>query len=70
MLRRVRGGFATRFGVVVLLGLFLALAGNAPNWLWWSQPSGFAIAGIVDAVFGWTLAGIALAAIVRPAQDA
>ena len=70
VLRRVRGGFASRFGVVVLLGVFLAVAGNCQNWLWWTQPTGFAMAGVIDAVLGWAVAGAALAAIVRPAGDA
>lgn len=68
VLARVGGGFGHRFGVAVLLGVFLAVGGRAQDWLWWSQPTGFALPGVIDAVLGWTLAGAVLAAIVRPAQ--
>ena len=54
---------------MILLGVFLALGARAQDWLWWSQPTGFAVAGIVDAVLGWVVAGAVLAAIVRPAAS-
>ena len=69
ILRRIGGGFASRFGTALVLGIFLAVGARAQDWLWWSHPTGFAVAGIVDAVLGWALAGAVLAAIVRPAAE-
>ena len=58
--------YARRVGFVLGLGLFVALIGHANYWNWMHFPADYTVAFIVDVVVGWTLAGLVLAAIVRP----
>jgi len=59
-------GYASRVGFVLGLGIFVALVGHASYWNWMHFPAGYTIAFMVDVIVGWTLAGLAIAAIVRP----
>ena len=52
------------------LGIFVALVGHASYWNWMRFPTDYTIAFIVDVIVGWTLAGLAIAAIVRPEAKA
>ena len=58
--------YAHRVGFVVGLGIFVALVGHAAYWNWMRFPTAYTIHFIVDYVVGWTLTGLAIAAIVRP----
>lgn len=55
-----------RVGFVAGLGIFVALVGHASYWNWMSFPTDYTIAFVVDVVAGWTLAGLVIAAFVRP----
>lgn len=43
---------------------------DLPNWNWFAYPADFTIAAVADKVIAWLLAGVALAAIVRPKPSA
>jgi hypothetical protein len=58
--------FARRVGFVLGLGIFVALTGHASYWNWMRFPTDYTIAFMVDVIVGWTLTGLAIAAIVRP----
>lgn len=58
-------GYGRRVLFVAALGLFATLAQTVPSWVWWSYPTDFAIAEVVDALMAWALAGLAIARIVR-----
>jgi len=62
--------FAGRFMFVVMLGLFAGVTGHLPNWNWWWYPVDFTVMGIVDSVVSWTLAALAMAAIIKPTAGA
>ena len=60
-------------GKVVLVGLLGVLAWasqDASMWIWHDYPQEFTVAALMDAAAGWTLAGIGIAAIVRPRKVA
>lgn len=60
-------GFWKRVGFVTAFGVFLALTAHVAFWNWMRFPTDFVVAFIIDAVVGWFLAGIPIAAIIRPA---
>ena len=50
------------------MGLLAAIMTIVPYWNWYGFPTDFSLAQIIQHTVGWLLAGIALAAIVRPAS--
>ncbi len=62
--------YGYRVGFVVGMGLFTALIGHASYWNWMHFPLDYTVAFVIDNVVGWTLAGLAMAAIVKPAACA
>ncbi len=58
--------YARRVGFILGLGLFVALIGHASYWNWMHFPLDYTLAFVVDVVVGWTLAGLAIGAVVRP----
>jgi hypothetical protein len=67
---QLRPGFAGRVACVTLIGLLAAIMTLVPYWNWYGYPVDFTLAQIAEHTVGWLLAGIALAAIVRPASKA
>ena len=59
-----------RVGFVAAFGIFLALTAHVSYFNWMRFPLDFTLAFIVDAIVGWFLAGLVIAAIVRPPGDA
>jgi len=56
------------FFVIVAGALIAAVITDLANWNWFAYPLDYTIASMADKVIGWALAGLALAAIVRPSQ--
>ncbi len=56
-----------RVGFVSAFGIFLALTAHVAYFNWMHFPPDFTIAFVIDVVVGWFLAGLPIAAIVRPA---
>ena len=52
---------------MTLIGLLASIMTSVPFWNWYGFPTDFTLAQIIETTVGWFLAGIALAAIVRPA---
>jgi hypothetical protein len=63
---QLKPGFIVRVACVTLFGLLAAIMTAVPFWNWYGFPTDFTLAQIVEHTVGWLLAGIALAAIVRP----
>lgn len=59
-----------RVGFVAGLGVFVALVGHMAYWNWMYFPLDYTIAFVVDVVVGWTLAGLAIAALIKPQEIA
>ena len=67
LVSQLRPGFVVRVACVTLLGLLASIMTSVPFWNWYGFPTDFTLAQIAEHTVGWLLAGIALAAIVRPA---
>ena len=63
---QLRPGFFVRVACVTLMGILGAFMTNVPFWNWYGFPIDFTLAQIVEHSVGWFLAGIVLAAIIRP----
>lgn len=66
LLAQTRLGFVGRVLFVTGLGLFGFVISSVPFWNWYGFPVEFTCAQLLEKVIGWFLAGIVLAAIVRP----
>ena len=58
--------FTGRVLFVATLGLFASLAIDVPYWNWYGFPTRYLLSALVDSVVGWGLAGVLLAALIRP----
>ncbi len=63
---QLRPGFVVRVLCVTLLGIFGFVMVCVPYWNWYGFPLDFTIAQAIEHIVGWFLAGLAIAAIVRP----
>jgi hypothetical protein len=59
------GPFLARAGAVGLLGVFEWADVNVSYWNWYKFPTVYTGAALVEQVVGWTLAGLAMALILR-----
>jgi hypothetical protein len=59
-------GFAVRWAVVVLMGIFGWLSISASHYLWYRFPGLWVRDELLAALLEWGVAGLAIAAIVRP----
>jgi hypothetical protein len=66
LLTNVVLGYARRVLFVTLLGVFGFVTVNVPYWNWYGFPTDFTSAQAIEHIVGWFLAGLVLAAIVRP----
>jgi hypothetical protein len=66
LLTQVRSDYLGRVLIVTLLGLIGIVNISVSYWNWYGFPTDFTAAAAIDEVVGWFLAGLALAAIVRP----
>ncbi len=60
------GNYWCRVGFVLGLGIFVALVGHLSYWNWMYFPLGYTVAFMVDVIVGWSIAGLAIAALIRP----
>ncbi len=66
LVTQLRPGFFLRVGSVTLVGILASVMTCVPYWNWYGFPPDFTLAQMAEHVVGWFLAGIVLAAIVRP----
>jgi hypothetical protein len=65
---QLRPGFFVRVACVTLIGVLASVMSDVPFWNWYGFPTDFTLAQLIEHSVGWLLAGIALAAIVRPSS--
>ena len=51
--------------MVTLIGFLIGFLGEMPYWNWWGFSFGYVVVEIADAVIGWFLAGLAIAAVAK-----
>ena len=59
--------FGSRVGFVVVAGVLAAIATNIPHWNWYAFNGTFTMSTIFMEIAGFLLAGLAIAAILKPA---
>jgi hypothetical protein len=64
------GPYLVRVTYCGMLGIFLSFAVYLSEWNWVGYPPDYTIGMIVDAVAGWLLAGLGIAAIVKMKKEA
>ena len=60
--------FAGRARVGFLMGLFAGLVGPMINWNFMGAPTDWSLFLVMDTLVTWTLAGIGVAAVLKPAE--
>ena len=63
------GSCARRVAIVASLGLFSWLAISIEQWDWYEFPFNFVALDAINQVIGWTLAGLLMAKMIRPANQ-
>lgn len=61
------GGFVSRVGFIVLLGVLAGVMINIQYWNWYGFPANYTVATIADKIIGFVVVGLVAAAIVQPA---
>ena len=69
VLTQVRSGYLGRVLCVTLMGVFAFAVVCVPYWNWYGFPLDFTIGQAAVHIVGWLLAGLVLAAIVRPVKE-
>ncbi len=49
---------------ITVIGILIALSANLPYVIWFGFPGGFAMGSIIEIVFGWFFAALAIARII------
>ena len=62
-------GYGKRLLFVTIFGLLVGILGFVPNWNWFGAGYKFTLVMIADFVITWFLAGLILAAYVKPRGD-
>ena len=70
LVSQLRPGFFVRAACVTLIGILASIMILVPYWNWYGFPADFTLGQFVHHAVGWLVAGIALAAIVRPSAAA
>lgn len=64
----IGGGYMKRVGLIALLGVFAGVAVLVPYWNWYYFPQDFVMGGLIGHALGWLLAGLGIAAVVKPSK--
>ncbi|GIK19783.1 MAG: hypothetical protein DYG93_09215 [Leptolyngbya sp. PLA2] len=60
--------YGRRVALILSIALFAALTSHAMQWNWFYLPMRYSITMFAELVVGWTLAGLAIAAIAQPGR--
>ena len=58
--------FISRASVGIVMGLFAGVSSTLPFWNWFELPNARVLVHILDPFICWTLAGLCIAAILKP----
>ncbi len=63
------GPYLVRVVFCGMLGIFLSVAVYLSEWNWMGYPADYTVGLIMDAVIGWLLAGLGIAAIIKAKKE-
>ncbi|NGX62255.1 MAG: hypothetical protein K940chlam9_01750 [Chlamydiae bacterium] len=66
LLTKLDMGYIGRVLFVTLVALTVGVLAHLPEWIWWGFSFSFVGVMIADLLIGWFLAGLAMAAFVKP----
>jgi hypothetical protein len=66
LLVQLPGGFVRRALSMLLIGVAAWLSVSVPEWIWYGFTSPFLKGGLIDQAGSWLLAGIGMAAVLKP----
>lgn len=69
LLKVTESSYGGRLLFVTVTGLIVGILGLVPNWNWFGGGNLFLLVGIADLIITWFLAGLLMAAIVRPRPE-
>jgi hypothetical protein len=69
VLSQVQARYPMRVLVVTLIGVFGFVSISVSYWNWYNFPSDFTLGEAITETVGWFLAGLVMAAIVRPVKE-
>lgn len=69
LLLQTSSGYGKRLLFVTVIGLIVGVLGFVPDWNWWGAGYKFTLVMVADLVVTWFLAGLVLAAYVKPRGD-
>jgi hypothetical protein len=61
--------FSARWGFVTVAGILAGISTNVSYWNWYGFPTTYTLAYAFTVVAGFVIAGLVVAAIVRPAEE-
>jgi len=61
------GGYASRVGFVLLIGLLAGITTNIEYWNWYGFPATYTAGIVADKLIGFLVVGLVVAALVKPA---
>ena len=64
------GGYVSRVAFCGMIGVLIAVGTHLSDWNWMGYPFGWSSALMLDSVVAWLLAGLGIAAFLRPKQAA
>jgi hypothetical protein len=56
-------GYFQRVLFIATVGIVIAIAGRATNWIWWHFSTDFMVVDLADVIIGWALAALVMAAL-------
>jgi hypothetical protein len=62
--------FVGRWRFITIAGFLAAISTNISYWLWYGFPANYTVATIATIAVGFVVAGLVVAAIVKPVQEA
>lgn len=62
--------YLRRVGLIALLGIFASVVGPLAEWNYFGFPASFSIPIFLDGVISWSLAGLVIAAFLKPTAAA
>jgi hypothetical protein len=62
--------YLTRVTIALMLGIFAGVFVDLPYWNWYGFPTNYVIGHILGGALSWAIAGLGMAAIVKPSTAA